>query len=306
MSPVKHKLFAMLCVLTSAMVWGFIWYPFRAMHEMGISNFATSMLVYLGAAAAGLTLFYKVFRDEFRFQPVLIPLTIAFGWCNFSYTWSVTEGEVMRVLLLFYLSPLWAVFFSWVLLKERLTRTGWGVVALSLVGCAVILYKPGAIGNDAPLSHGYEWLALSGGFAFAFGNVLSRRAKTLPVAAKSACIWFGVASMGFIGLVSRGQLGEVAAMPAVGWALVVAMAMSLFATSVVSQYGLTILPATQAMTLMLMELVFAALSAYLLAGEVMKPNEWLGGALIVGASLMSGKMTHKPAAAQTPAAEPSA
>jgi hypothetical protein len=48
---------------------------------------------------------------QLRWHPVLPLLALLFGWCNFSYTWAVSEGMVMRVLLLFYLSPLWTAFF---------------------------------------------------------------------------------------------------------------------------------------------------------------------------------------------------
>jgi drug/metabolite transporter (DMT)-like permease len=36
--------------------------------------------------------------------------------------------------------------------------------------------------------------------------------------------------------------------------------------------------------------VVAALSSWLLAGEAMRPQEWVGGAMIVAASLFSGKL----------------
>ena len=58
--------------------------------------------------------------------------------------------------------------------------------------------------------------------------------------------------------------------------------------------------ATQVMTLMLMELLFAAISAYLLAGERMQLQEWIGGALIASASLLSGHIVAKPKPAAPP------
>jgi drug/metabolite transporter (DMT)-like permease len=54
------------------------------------------------------------------------------------------------------------------------------------------------------------------------------------------------------------------------------------------QYGLSRLPANRAIVILLFELVIAALAAYLLAGEVLRPHEWIGGGLIVAASLASG------------------
>lgn len=297
MPLVKQKLLAIVAILTTALVWGLMWYPFRALNERGVSIAQTSLLVYLIAAMLGIALFFDVYRRQLRWHPVLPLLALLFGWCNFSYTWAVSEGMVMRVLLLFYLSPLWTALFSRLLLQEKLTRTGWLLVGLSLAGCLTILYRPGLLDGAAMLSQRYEWLALSGGISFALGNVLSKRARNLPVPVKSATIWFGVALMGFVALASRQQLGAVLETSAQAWLLLALLGMTLLATSIISQHGVSLLPASQTMTLMLLELVFAALSAYWLAGERMNLQEWLGGALIAAASLLSGKMT-QPVAVQ--------
>ena len=66
------------------------------------------------------------------------------------------------------------------------------------------------------------------------------------------------------------------------------------ATSIAVQYGLTHLPANQAVVLFLSELVFAAVSSYFLAGEEMGLQEMIGAVLIVSASLLSGKMHTEP------------
>jgi drug/metabolite transporter (DMT)-like permease len=297
MPLVKQKLLAIVAILTTALVWGLMWYPFRALNERGVSIAQTSLLVYLIAAILGIALFFDVYRRQLRWHPVLPLLALLFGWCNFSYTWAVSEGMVMRVLLLFYLSPLWTALFSRLLLQEKLTRTGWLLVGLSLAGCLTILYRPGLLEGGAVLSQRYEWLALSGGISFALGNVLSKRARNLSVPVKSATIWFGVALMGFIALASRQQLGAVLQTTGQAWLLLALLGTTLLATSIISQHGVSLLPASQTMTLMLLELVFAALSAYWLAGESMNLQEWLGGALIAAASLLSGKMT-QPVAAQ--------
>ena len=40
---------------------------------------------------------------------------------NVGFNWAVTMGDVVRVVLLFYLMPLWAVLLAWPLLGERPT-----------------------------------------------------------------------------------------------------------------------------------------------------------------------------------------
>jgi drug/metabolite transporter (DMT)-like permease len=48
--------------------------------------------------------------------------------------------------------------------------------------------------------------------------------------------------------------------------------------------------ANQAIVILLLELVVGAISSYFLAGETIGLKEWIGGAMIVSASLFSAKM----------------
>ena len=47
------------------------------------------------------------------------------------------------------------------------------------------------------------------------------------------------------------------------------------------------MPANRAIVILLFELVVAAAASYWLAGERLRPQDWIGGALIVVASLAS-------------------
>jgi drug/metabolite transporter (DMT)-like permease len=64
----------------------------------------------------------------------------------------------------------------------------------------------------------------------------------------------------------------------------------LLVTNFVVQFGLTNTPANPAIVIMLSEVGFAALSSWLLAGETIGAREWIGGAMIVAASLFSTRM----------------
>jgi len=297
MPTARQVRFAACCTLTVAFVWGIIWYPFRFLRAAGITPQLSSFLVYSLITGSGLAFFWPVFRRHWRLSPHMLILLLAFGWTNFGYTKAMTDGVVMRALLLFYLTPLWTALLSWLLLKEKLTRIGWGVVAASLASCVAILWDPKAIQAGAWLSQPYEWMALTAGMAFSFGQTISRKAQSLPPVVKSSAIWLGTAALGFSSSYAHGDLARIADIQWPHWLVMALLAAVLISTSVISQFSLTVLTANQNMTLMLSELVIAAASAYALAGEVMRPHEWLGGALIVGASLFSGKMTQAPKAA---------
>jgi drug/metabolite transporter (DMT)-like permease len=58
--------------------------------------------------------------------------------------------------------------------------------------------------------------------------------------------------------------------------------------SLAMQYGLSRMPANRAIVLLLVELPIAVLAAWLLAGEVPRLQDWVGGLLIVAATLVTG------------------
>jgi drug/metabolite transporter (DMT)-like permease len=57
----------------------------------------------------------------------IIWLSIIAGWTNLSYVLAIIDGEVMRVMLLFYLSPLWTLVMAYFWLKEPTNKRGLAV-----------------------------------------------------------------------------------------------------------------------------------------------------------------------------------
>ena len=68
-------------------------------------------------------------------------LGLAAGFTNVGFNWAVTQGDVVRVVLLFYLMPLWIVLLAWIFLGERLTPSALARIALALIGVAVVLWQ---------------------------------------------------------------------------------------------------------------------------------------------------------------------
>src|SRR5512143_2190112 len=110
---------AVAALLTGAVVWGLIWYPYRALAAAGISGVISSVLTYGIALVAALIAFRRIWRG-FRPSWMLLWIGLAAAGCNLGYVLATLHGEVMRVLLLFYLAPLWTVLLSRLLLDERL------------------------------------------------------------------------------------------------------------------------------------------------------------------------------------------
>ena len=290
--PSKQNLLPIASVFSGALVWGLIWYPFRVLQDAGVSGALATLLTYLLAMLCGAFMLPRVWR-ELRLHDGAgwwaAALLLSAGWTNFGYVLAVLHGEVMRVLLLFYLAPLWTILFSYWLLGERLNRYGYLIIALSISGAFVMLWEP-RLGLPLP-NNLAEWIGLSAGMGFALANVVSRRAAHLSVEAKSYSVWLGTALLTAPLLWWQGGLpDQLLAIDAQAWLILVLLGIVLCGTSYAVQYALAHLPANRAIILFLFELVVAAIASYFLADEAMQLRDWLGALLIVSASLLSGKL----------------
>ena len=271
------------------MVWGLIWYPYRVLEVAGVSGELATLLTYFIALIFGLALSKPIWHELRVAAWWGVALVLCAGWTNLGYVLAILGGEVMRVLLLFYLAPLWTVLLARWLLGEKLNRYGYAVIALSLGGAMVMLWDPG-LGLAVPQNRA-EWIGLSAGMGFAMTNVLTRRIQNLSINFKSASVWFGTALLTALLLLYQGNLiPKVRIITLHAWWFLALIGLVLCATSFTAQYGLTHLPANQSIVLFMVELVFAAVSSYFLAGEEMGMREIIGAVLIVSASLFSGKI----------------
>jgi drug/metabolite transporter (DMT)-like permease len=289
----RLTLLAPASLLLAATTWGLIWYPYRLLQAEGISGSAASLLTYLlgvipllfWARHAG----WWVSKSQLGW---LMAVALTAGWTNLSYVLAVIHGEVMRVMLLFYMAPLWTVLFAWLILRERAGPWGWAVIALALAGAAVMLYQP-EMGLPLP-TNAAEWLALSSGIGFALTNVLTRKARDIAIETRSLWIFIGVASVAAVFMLARGEsLPDLSQISESNWWLMMGVTVALFLATFSVQYGLAHMQANRAVVILLFELVVAAAASLWLTQETISLRDWIGGLMIVAATLFSIKTNQK-------------
>lgn len=285
----RHAWLAPGSLLLAATTWGVIWYPYRVLEEAGLSGSASTVLTYLAALLLALPFCLRSAALWPRpYLGRLLLVAIAAGITNLAYVLAVLGGEIMRVMLLFYLAPLWTLGFARLLLSERAGRLGLAVLWLSLAGAFVML---GGFHGNLPLPrNAAEWLGLISGMGFAFVNVLSRHLRAVPAVTRSLWMFAGVIAVAALPATFEPAPSSAFAQPlALGfWIALTAGGLVLATFSV--QYGLARVPANRAIVLLLSELVVAALASAWLAGERMSAQEWIGGAMIVAATLLSSRI----------------
>ena len=266
---------------------GVIWYPYRLMAEAGISGAVSSFYTYCLATALACIYCAKHWRGLFHVKPSMIWLALVAGWTNLAYVLAVIDGEVMRVMLLFYLSPLWTLILAHFWLKEKTHLAGYIAIAIALIGAFIMLYEPSVSNLPLPKNTS-EWLALSSGIGFSLSNVITRKSTHLTVRAKSFAVWVGVAFVSFVYiLATKAAFPAPQSFVAMQWLYMFAATILLIVATLVVQYGVTKMAATQASVLFVFELVVAAIASYYLAHETMALNEWIGGSLIMAAAVFA-------------------
>ena len=273
----------MLSLLAGATMWGVVWYPMRLLESHGLSGPWLTMLLYLVATIGGLVLAGRQLPTLARQPMLMLGLAISAGWTNLAFVLAILDGNVMRVLFLFYLSPAWAILLGWMVMKEQIDRWAIVIMIVALAGGWLMLLQPG---SAIPLpTSSSDWLALTSGMAFAISNVFVNKAQATSVSVKSLAAWIGVTGLSIILILMRGepvpQLSVSLMLGVIALGLLGTVIMTLFV-----QYGVTHMPVHRSGVILLFELVAGALSQQLLTDESLVAREWLGGALVVAASLL--------------------
>src|SRR5215213_779119 len=131
-----------LALVVNAFVWGVSWWPFRALQQEGVHPLWSTALIYL-LAFAGFVVLQRWALPELLRTPALWLLALAAGLTNVGFNWAVTIGDVVRVVLLFYLMPAWAVLLAWLVLGEKPSAAAIGRLLLALAGVATVLDTAG-------------------------------------------------------------------------------------------------------------------------------------------------------------------
>ena len=276
-----------LALALNALVWGVSWWPFRELQSHGLHPMWATAIIYIFAITC-LTVFRPAAWRGLLKHPALWWLVLAAGLANMGFNWAVTVGDVVRVVLLFYLMPGWVVLLAWPLLGERPTAGSLLRLALALAGVVIVLKTPGA---NWPLPESLaDWLALMGGFSFALTNILLRKLNHTPEPSRMLAMFGGGAVLALGAAVMGMGAGLVTSppVPNLQWASVaIALSLAFLAGNLALQYGAARLSASATSLIMLLEVVFASVSSVLLGAGELSTRTLLGGGLILLASLLS-------------------
>ncbi|MFO1218757.1 MAG: EamA family transporter [Burkholderiaceae bacterium] len=272
-----------LALVFNAFTWGVSWWPFRELQARGLHPLWATAMIYVVAAAALALARPAALREVARHRGLWM-LVLGSGFTNAAFNWGVTIGDVVRVVLLFYLMPLWALLLARLVLREPLGVHAVVRVALALGGAAVVLWPDGG-GWPLPRTPA-EWLGVAGGFSFALNNVMLRHQAHRSEVARGLAMFVGGATVA--GALAATQAAAPALAQAAAWAPgAAALALWFVASNLALQFGAARLRASTTAVVMVSEVLFASVSAIALGAGTLGPRVAIGGALIVLAAVLA-------------------
>ena len=279
----RDSLVASAPILASALLWGTLWIPLREIRAAGASGpllTAAGFLVPLVVLAPFAARRWPQIRSAGFALPAAgfgLALSIAL------YSEGLVRGSVGRVVLLFYLMPVWTTIFARLHLSQPITARRLASIGLGLAGLAVI-YGPTLVASG-PGAPG-DWMGLLAGIVWAATMIFF-----LPAAGQTAFdrVLAQFVFLGPVYLLVSMLPGAGAALAAVSnsslplvWLLAFSLLWMLPAVWL-TIFGASRLEPGRAAVLFMLEIAVALVSAALLAAEPFGMSEALGAALIAGA-----------------------
>jgi len=265
------------------------WLPIKALSEMGLDGMHLVFIAFLSGALLLSPWLYQQ-RAHWR-QSAILMLMIAFagGFANASFQTAIYHGDVIRVMILFYMLPVWSVLGGRIFLKEKIDRVRMIAVLLCLSGAFVIL----DVWHTS--WQGISWidiLAISSGMGLAATNILFRFTQDIPVMSKVCSMFLGCTMLIGASLLIFPVTTEL---PDNGAILLSIFYGAIWLTLITSgtQWGVTQIEAGRSAVIIVVELVVAVVSSALIISSGLMLYQIIGGLMVLTAAILEGSRSEK-------------
>lgn len=285
-------------VAIGAALWGLFWIPLRFLDHQGVTGLWAITLVMLAVVIPAVL--WLVGRKQLIALRSFDTWFIggALGLSTVLYFTGVIVSDVIRVVFLFYLLPVWTTLAARFFYKEPITPIRLVVITTALTGMWLLL--GGGKGIPIPSNVG-DWCGLLAGICWGTSLALIRGKEDVNAIALigatgvTAAI---IAAMAAAFFLSMGNT-DMAALPKVdSWPVVIVTTLGfsilLLYPSLIGQvWGAQRIAAPTAALLTMSEILVATLSAYVLIGTTLNKASMAGAGIILIAVLVDIFMQYK-------------
>lgn len=279
--------YTLLILVAASIMWGLSWLPLKALNQMGIEGIPLTFIAY-GAITLVLLPLLIMQRERWRGEGRwLLLIAVLGGYANIAFTCAMIYGEVVRVMVLFYLLPVWGVLGGRIFFGEKIDAARAMAVTIALTGAFLVLGGFNAFDGRISWSDG---LALSASITFGANNLLFRARQAAPVPIKVAAMLIGCFVIAAVLVIAQIQAWPESITTNWFYVALFGIGFILVATTG-TQWGVTHMEAGRASIIIILELVTAVISAMLIGGETMNTMEIMGGLMILSAAVIEARRT---------------
>ena len=274
---------AVIVLFVSSMGWGLTWLPIKSLNDMGLDSTHLILIAFVSGTIVLCPWLYKQ-RELWRENiGIMILIGISGGIANAAFQTAISHGDVIRVMILFYLLPVWSVLGGRIILGEKIGLMRIISVLMCLSGAFLIL----DVWHTS--WRGITWidvLAIASGMGLATTNILFRFTPNIPMLSKVSFMFIGcslIIAVSMLLLPPQVKL-STAAIP---WAMAYG-ALWLTMITIGTQWAVTRIEAGRSAVIIVTELVVAVVSVAIISGASLKSYEIIGGLLVMCAAVLEG------------------
>ena len=276
---------AKLACLYAGAVWGLFWIPLRALEDAGINGLWITVVYFLIPTICLIPIVLSRWQHVKQGGISLQLTTMLSGGALLLYSTSIVYTDVVRAMLLFYLTPIWATILARIFLGDLITPSRVIAMLMAILGMLTIF----GLGARFPIPQNIgDWLGIGSGFLWAVAMVRIRMSESHSAIELTAGFfqWSLVFSASAAFLLAPSQIPEIKqVLPALPL-LLVFMALLVLPGTHASLWGPKYLSPGIVGLLFMTEIIVGAISVALLAGEPFGIRELMGVLLIAGASML--------------------
>lgn len=280
---------AKLACAYSGLVWGLFWLPIRALDEAGISGVWSLLGFYIVPFALLAPVMLVRWRTSLAgWWPNLLGFSSAIGLALYSL--AVLNTEVVKAMLLFYLTPIWSTLIARIWLGEPITPMRWLALVLGLLGMMVILKVDQRFPWPEQIG---DWMALGAGIGWAITANLYRAdgGRIAPIdLLNQNFLWSAILALLVVIVMhpDGATAPSLATYTAQLWWLVPTIVFVVMSGVYATMWGAPKLNPGIVGLLFMTEISVGAITAAIWAGEPFGIREVIGIVLITGAGVAEG------------------
>ena len=276
---------AKLACLYAGAVWGLFWIPLRALEEAGINGLWITVVYFLIPTICLMPVVLLRWQHVKKGGISLQLTTMLSGGALLLYSTSIVYTDVVRAMLLFYLTPIWATILARIFLGDLITPSRVIAMVLAILGMLTIF----GLGARFPIPQNIgDWLGIGSGFLWAVAMVRIRKSESHSAIELTAGFfqWSLIFSSGAAFLLATSQMPDIEQILPALPLLLIFMALLVLPGTYASLWGPKYLSPGIVGLLFMTEIIVGAISVALLAGEPFGIRELIGVLLIAGASML--------------------